>query len=579
MYKSPFGFHEGEALIRLAGSYPRLLDILLEEAQNGLDKNARFISITLNKRNRSCAIRDDGEGVTQTEFERALSGVCRTIKKKDKLGRFGIGLISPLGKCEKFTFTSTPKSDPRAYLEWSFVTEDIRAEEEISGFPCHPRKDLQFVRAGGHASKGMEFVTWRTQVMIEGYSSDSQINKVTMESLRDGILDRFGPSMRNNNVVVSVTIVNESGERKTDEIRAKDFTGTKLPEFENQDGPSGRTRFNLYLAKKTDKGRKGKVLVGEIGNDFRFDFATLVRYMPDSIQLSDEVISALKSGFFEGEILNSRVRLNVNRKTFEVDTVFAGFCSAIEKWFQQRGSEHFKEAQEQKQEERYQSLGVRSMSFLSELIKSPAGSALLSAIQSFKKGSIGEGHVEHKGKVSPVTSLAAQGLNKGTGAGSGGGGGEERTPPESEKTSHHPLTAAGPKGSRRVVVRNNSLGLMLMHEAMAGSDKLWVLDEETGTLRINVLHPLWRQLEDHGDKSLMRFQEYIMIQALQLHSAPNEWSEYARLVLDDMNSAYVFMLIHADALTGRLPGGKAKKLNEDKAEEKETTGPRLVKRA
>src|SRR3989344_4996736 len=72
MQKSPFGFHEGEALLKLAGYYPRLLDVLLESVQNCIDKDSQKIMIGVNQKSRQISIRDDGDGVSQTEFEKAL---------------------------------------------------------------------------------------------------------------------------------------------------------------------------------------------------------------------------------------------------------------------------------------------------------------------------------------------------------------------------------------------------------------------------------------------------------------------------------------------------------------------------
>src|SRR3989344_771476 len=291
MQKSPFGFHEGEPLLKLAGYYPRILDVLLESVQNCIDKDAQLIMIGINQKSRQISIRDDGEGVSQHEFEKALTSVSSSIKKKDKLGRFGLGLVSPLGKCEKFSVTSTPKRDPRGYLEWSSVTDDLRGQDKIAGIPMRTRPDLQFSRGEGHNARGTTNVPWRTEVRMEHYTQDRQINRVTIQSLREGIVDRFGPSMRRKKTLVVITITNENGDRNTQEIRAKEFEGTKLQDVEILERDSGRTKFSLYLAKKTDKGRRGKVLIGEASNDFRLDFGTFNRSLPDVCQISDDVVA------------------------------------------------------------------------------------------------------------------------------------------------------------------------------------------------------------------------------------------------------------------------------------------------
>ena len=52
----------------------------------------------------------------------------------------------------------------------------------------------------------------------------------------------------------------------------------------------------------------------------------------------------------------------------------------------------------------------------------------------------------------------------------------------------------------------------------------------------------------------MRFQEYLMLQALGLQASAPDFSIHARLVLDDINAPFVYMLIHGDSLAGRALG-------------------------
>ncbi len=556
MKQSPFSFHEGAALLKLAGYYPRILDVLLESVQNCLDKGAQVITIVVNQKQRQIAVRDDGDGVSQQEFEKALTSVSSSIKKKDKLGRFGLGLISPLGKCARFIFTSTTKRNPKGFLEWSFVTDDLLKQQKIEGIPMRERLDLQFSRAETRVVRGVSSVRWRTEVRIEGFTTDRQINIVTMDSLRDGVLERFASTMRKNQSVIELTVVDEDGERQSCEIRAKDFTGRKLEEVDYRDRESGQTHFRLFLAQKDKKGkRNGKVLVGEKDNDFRLNFSTFNRSLPEACKLSDELVSALGSGLFEGEVLNSAITLHASRRSFEADESLVGFCVILEKWFAEHGAEHYQDANDQRQEERYQQLGIRSMKVIEEMLKRPQFAGLLKAIESFKKGSIGPGHFEKKGSPSPETSLAVNNLRPEKPS-NGEGEGNENFEPEKERPEHRPMTVVGPKGTRRTIVRSNSLGLQLVHDAIQGSDRLWVLEEETGTLRINVLHPLWQQCEEHSDRTLMRFQEYVMLQALALRAAPSDWAPFAELVLEETYAPYVFMLIHGDTIAGRQFGGR-----------------------
>ena len=559
MDKRPFGFHEGRTLLKVAGNYPRLLDVLLECVQNCIDKGAQSITIVINQKQRNISIRDDGDGVTVAEFDKAISKIGFSLKKRDKLGRFGYGLISALGKCVDLIFISTPKHDPRDFKQWTFNTKELEAQEKIEGIPMQTRPDLVFARDGGTSSRGVTFVPWRTEYRIHNYTSDRQINRVTIDSLREEILVRFGHAMRKNKTLVLITLIDEDGERLHQEFRAKEFEGVKLPETEMQEKDCGKTIFRLFLAKKIGKHRRGKVLIGETGNDFRLDWGAFNRSLPEVCHLSDEVISALRSGTFEGEVLNSRIRLHVSRRGFEEDDALVGFCCVIEKWFEQEGSKHFEESQEEQKEERYQNLGIRSMKVIEDILQNFPH--LFAGLKTFKKGSTGQGHIERKGKKSDETSVAVV-----TGQeGHTGGDNAEKKEPEVEKVDHTPYTVSGPKGKRRTIVSKGSLGLQLTHDPMQGSDRLWDLDEDYGVLRINILHPLWRQCEDHSDRTLMRFQEYIMLQALQLHSTEqSDWVNFARPVLDELNGPYVYMLVHGDALAGRQPGRTKSSSDESK---------------
>src|SRR5437762_1001324 len=103
MKSSAVGFHMGSTMLHLSGKYPTLLEVLLETIQNCIDKNSRDIWVTINQKSRNLTIRDDGDGVSGEEFNKALDQIGMTMKKESALGRFGLGLVSPVGKCEKFT--------------------------------------------------------------------------------------------------------------------------------------------------------------------------------------------------------------------------------------------------------------------------------------------------------------------------------------------------------------------------------------------------------------------------------------------------------------------------------------------
>jgi len=543
--RSTVGVHMGSILLRASSTYPTILEVILEQIQNAIDANATQVWVNINQKSRSISIRDNGDGSSQSHFEKALSLVGQTIKPTNKLGRFGLGLCSPLGKCERHTFTSTTRRDPSGYLEWTFETPKIVGMKAVS-VPIRNRPDLLFSRK---KDKG---VAWRTEIRIEKYTSDRFVQKMTMDSLCEGV-QKYAKSMRRKDVVVLVSLSPPNGDKEVREIRAEDFQGSplKVQTIKNPEG--GETHFRLFLTKASSKGRKGKVWVGEKRNDFRINFSTFVRTLPEATQLSDEAIQALSSGIFEGEILNTKVQLHANRRGFELNDTLLGFCLAIEDWFDQFGREHFNETRKVRREERYQNLGIRSMRAIEALAKSPLGQHILKAIESFKVGTVGTGHFPRRGRLSEKSGLSVTiPSDKSQGGNSPGG---EST---GEHTGHKPFVVLGPRGTQRKLVRSNSLGLSMAHEPLPG-DKLWELDSETGTVILNIKHPLWVECEERGDRVLMRFQEYLVVHALTVETMPEDWKEIVRTGIDEATPSYAFMLIHGDVLSGRIPTRKVTK--------------------
>src|SRR3989344_3717360 len=113
-------FNQGRALLHLAGMYPTLLEVILELVQNALDKdvNATRIWIAINYQTRYLSVRDNGAGSSINRFNLALASVAEPGRKGEgSLGQFGIGLISPLGKCNRFTFISCPTPHKSLFQE------------------------------------------------------------------------------------------------------------------------------------------------------------------------------------------------------------------------------------------------------------------------------------------------------------------------------------------------------------------------------------------------------------------------------------------------------------------------------
>lgn len=535
--QSRVDFHMGEALHRVASSYATIIAVVFEQVQNAIDANAHIISVVINRKTRHIAIRDDGDGVSVSSFEAALRQVCLTQKTSGKLGRFGIGLISPIGKCDYSTFTSFDTTLGQ-YIEWTFRSNDIRKQERDVTIPMKTRNDLVFLKGKQMATpRGTTTVMWRTEVNILQYTEDKYISRIDdIDYLADAIFEQFGSKMRRANIMLNLKFIDEKGNIEVREnLRPKQFTGRALQNIVLNEKSVGKVFFQLYLAPKTTKGQTGKVLVGEADNDFRFPMTTFVKTAEGL--LSPEAGEALCSGIFEGEILGEGVTLHVSRKSFEKDDALVGFCSAIETWYQKHGAKYLEDVKEARREQRYQELGLESLREIEQLLMhNPAFADLRKVIDSFKLGTVGKGHVvppeERVKGPQEEKSLTTVKPSKPKHPDTPSDSDRPNKLPDTEHEQHKPFTVAGPRGSRRTLVKHGSFGLQFSHIPMDGSSDLWTLDTREGILRLNMHHPVFVMCET-SNRKIKQLQETVAIHALMLETLPDDWKEQSRLLFDE----------------------------------------------
>ncbi len=545
--KSSVKFHEGQAMLRLAGTYSTLLDVVMESTQNGIDAGASNIRIEVDRSKRTVLIFDDGDGVDIGMFGEALGSIGQTIKRGNKLGRFGLGLISPLGKCEEFSFTSIRKGKVSGFITWDFSTEAIGKQKEIWDIPYKCEDRLMFSRKkAGRVCKSGEYVSWRTRVEIRNYSTDRTIGRISMQLLQDGILDQYGPTIRKKKIMISVKVVGANGEIEGEQdFTAEDFTGKQLPEMVFNDDSAGQVIFKLFITRRG--GKKGKIFLGEMGDEFRFPVNNLLRTSSNCI--SADVAEILRSGVFEGEILAEKCRLLPSRKNFETDDALIGLFIAIEDWYRKCGGKVYEDIKEQRTENRYQELGIRSLKAIAGMVSEL--SKFKDLIGKFRVGSIGIGHAIPNAKVDSEQkkdSKSITGTEK-VAQRSEGQGKIRNFPPAKEKEGHNSFSVQGPSGNKRTRVYNNSLGIQLGHDALA-TRALWEFDTKEGILILNTMHPHWDEC-DINDTTLMRYQEFLIMQALNVELQPQEWRAHSMSLVRDLTDSFVFMLLNSDRLANR----------------------------
>jgi hypothetical protein len=372
--------------------------------------------------------------------------------------------------------------------------------------------------------------------------------------LREGILDKYSLAMKRHKTVVAVFLRERDGRVTEDRFTADRFTGQRIPIRTVSGNDGNAVTFRLFLANKTAEGRHGKVLIGESSNDFRISFPSFTQH---ANLLAPEVNNALSSGLFEGEILSSGIRIDARRNHFQVSDALVEMCVAIEEWYYQVGVNYVDRAREEKEDQRYQQLGRRSMLVIEGLLSDPQFSHLKDVIKSFGKGTIGDGHAKPDARIvgsDEGKSLSIDGIAGGAAERTRKGAGHQEAA-KVERLNHTPLTVAGPHGRRRTLVKGNSEGLQFLYEEMEGSERLWILDTVCGVLRFNTRHPLWATCEV-DDKVIMRFQEHVAIIALTLELSPSDWKERNRQMADEMLPSFAFLLLRGDDLAGRKPGRK-----------------------
>ncbi len=546
----PLGFNMGAILGHLAGRYPTLFDTILELVQNAIDTDvqATRVDIYVNFATRRLTVRDNGNGTTEEQFNAALRTIADPNRKgKDALGQFGIGLVSPVGKCRQHTFTSCPVGQKTPYYQWVFDSAKLIASRDRLSVPMEERRDLVF---GNVNSKTGQRLEWRSEMALDGFVKDDSISAISIDNLVHAIQDRFRVTMRRNRVKVNVIVVRPDGKKEERlNVSAPIFNGTPLEERVVSNSLAGRVKFTLFVPKD----RKGKIVTGVLGNDFRFPMFYFLRSLEG--QLDEEIIDALNSGFFEGEILAEKVTLLADRNSFAKDDAWISFAVAIEEWWKRWGEVLYSEVKQAKKSTRWQDIGTRAMSLLEKLFGDPKQAHLLGVVKGLKFGSVGVNHAdvpEKKVKGEQSETSLAVGDDKGKTPNSPSGGRGPSGPGEKERPDHIPLSVFGGRGTKRTIVKSNSLGLQFDYQRLLASE-VWSFDDQTGLLTYNIANELFVACDERSDAALTRFQQFVAIQVLTLYSLLPGDRMVLKRAFDRLIQAEVFLILNSDAKGARKP--------------------------
>lgn len=560
---SEIDFHRGEVLYKLSNTYRSLLLTLIEGAQNAIDAGADRVMLCIDLKARMVLMVDNGEGTTKAKFDQALASVGKGVKSADKLGRFGLGLISPLNKCTRFHFISALPGRRKA-LKWTFVQADIRNQHSSMRIPC---VDLGMVpelpkRFKEYATEDFD-VQWRTRVEMIGVTRDKVVSLVDVDELEQQIRSKLGPAMRTSKACIRVVLIDDNDKHTCRDITPTTYSGEPLDIVSYISDDAGLVEFQLYRAAKHGGKRTGQVSVMAAGDNYPITWGEFTKQARgrNVADIFGDSFKVLGSGYFEGVVTCENIVLHSERTKFEYNDALEGLYWLIDRWYADVGQAHYQLEEEQSQEARYQETALKAADRLREFLGHQEHSRLWSGLLSVVKfGRLGEGHLDpevrgRKADDDGTTTRSGQGrTGTGTrsGTGSSSGGSRQRDP--RHRPGDVPVGAKGPGGQRRKLVKGDSEGLWFGFEQMPGNSNLWEFEFTDGSLVINTRHPVWVKLDETNGKHLQKnarwiqqLLEWLAFEVLHLlvQFPDQDDFEQNRSLIDDKVKNYVEMFIVA----------------------------------
>ena len=266
---SILGVHVGNMLMRAAGEYDTLLKTLLEGVQNAIDAKATRVFVGVDLMGRVSVLADNGVGADKEKFEAALQTVGQTQKsrQRDALGQFGIGLISPLDKCESFEFISRPgvRKQIRA---WMFIQKNIKTSQSSPEIPLVELDSMPSLEEAFEAESQKLGQKWNTIVRMYKITTDRVVSRLTVDRLAAEIKSRFGDAMRSKKTECYLFIRDERGHLHRGKVEPVEYKGDPIdgsPFFLSGDatGKAGKVSIELYRATEKNGRRRGEVKVSE----------------------------------------------------------------------------------------------------------------------------------------------------------------------------------------------------------------------------------------------------------------------------------------------------------------------------
>lgn len=538
------GVHEGRLVLMSADRYRGVYPSSLEAVQNALDAGATRIVVAVDLRDRQAYIVDNGTGADGEQLDTAIKSIGYSDKPEGALGRWGIGFISPTMACTTYTFMTWARTDDgvrRLTLRETEIREmwKLKFKQEVIGTrPALPSW------AAEHATDKFA-VEWRTLVHMDELKPDRTTSAFDPQEFRRTVRARFSRVMRTRGALVRLIFVGRGGRRKVEvhDIDPSVYHGESLGDVTYTTKDTGEVTIRLLLAPE-DKGRHD----GEV-DILRTDDNTTVSIIEFARQALvpgkhvtprlREVMSALKSGRFAGEIMCEKLDLHVERKGFVSNDALFGLLKILVEWYENHGYIYYEVGREESREQRWRDAGVESQHWLSVLLGQARYSELWESVFPVLSGADGSGGTGVKPRRAEKPDAPKEK--------------REKTDKPADKSESSEAPEGDGKQSRRQV------GLSLAH-ASSRSRRFWNFDFTTGELTINVGHEVWGQLDETNGRHEPRnarwtqeMREWLALQVLVLlsrHPNPDDF-ERNRGMIDDMVPLFADQIVQRDTVRRR----------------------------
>jgi hypothetical protein len=515
------GLHEGKVLVdRLANTYNSVMLAVVEAAQNAIDADAEQIFIGIDQKMSRVVVLDDGYGIDTEKFKEALNSVGNGVKEKGSLGRFGLGMISPINKCREYRLVSQPRGT-NVTRQWRFVGEKIRQQHKFDGVPTRLLPKMPDIPV---PFKPLACGTkWRTMALLVDVTKDRTIGAADIEELSMHIRSKLGRGMRRKETTVRVVIRDETGKISQADVDPLKYTGAPLEEVVVTEDLAGKVAFHLYRAPK--RGGMG-VHILQAGDNSAISWREFYVQAMGSTWLKESVVKeafdALSSGFFEGDIQVENIELDAERKKFVMNDALRASYIAIVQWFHEYGQKEYLNEKEARKEARYERLGEESLASLY---------ALLDDDPSFSS-------------ITPQ--LTASSPKRDT---------KPKTGEKRRVVARHPANRPAVKRASRDPQSQGQSArtrLQFAYEMLPNSLNLWEFDSAAATLVFNIRHPLWAKCDETNgkhtskhDRQIRHLQEWVALKVLQLLARHPETSDFEveRWSVDEEARLYVAAFI------------------------------------